>query len=218
MKRFKLLKIREKPLVGYRYCLLILMLFSGLALSSPKQVIIVRHGDKLEQKIPGPFLSAKGQLRAMALANYYLETFGAPDAIIAANLVEKNSEVVSIRPVLTMVPLVNILTQKSQKVYPLLAPYTHDNYKELAHDLLMKAEYDKKNILVCWEHHRIRYLAQALGVKESIEVWPNSDFDTVYILTFNHEGKVTSFVKKHNQYPVNFDGTWFDILKKAGVK
>lgn len=207
-----------KKHLDYKYWLLFLMTFSGLVFSSPHQIVIVRHGDKLEQKVPGPFLSARGQLRAIALADYYLKNFGAPDAIIAANMVEKNAEVVSIRPILTMTPFVNLLTQQFQKNYPLHAPYTHDKYKELAHDLLTKSEYEEKNILVCWEHHRIPFLAQALGVQEPIEAWPNSDFDTIYILNFNNAGKVSSFVKKHNQYPIHFHGTWFDILKKINVQ
>lgn len=48
-------------------------------------------------------------------------------------------------------------------------------------------------MLVAWEHVNIQYLTEDLGVsKDKIPSWSDSDFDTVYELTFE-AGLMTGF-------------------------
>jgi len=57
-------------------------------------------------------------------------------------------------------------------------------------------------VVVAWEHNNINKLAKALGVaEEDMESWPDSDYDSIYELTFE-EGALVAFEKKAE----GFDG------------
>ena len=51
-------------------------------------------------------------------------------------------------------------------------------------------------------------LARALGVDEEIPEWSNTDFDTVYVLNFNQEGRMLDFQILRDQYPVSEELNW----------
>ena len=54
------------------------------------------------------------------------------------------------------------------------------------------------NILTAWEHNNIKYLSEDLGVaKSQIPDWPSTDFDSVYVLTFNDSMSLSSFHVAH---------------------
>lgn len=193
-----------------------LILNASLAVAAPHQVVIVRHGDKLLQKKPGSVLSPKGQLRAIALAYYYLKTFGEPDFVITAKPADTKTGIVSLRPMLTVSPLINMLNeQKPNQPFNIYTPYLHSEYKKFAHDLLHDPKYQNKTILVCWAHQFINDMSYALGVKDKLDQWPKEDYDTVFVLTFNEDGSIKSFSKRDNQYPITFNGTWSDILNRS---
>lgn len=197
-----------------RIIAVLLLLNTGLIFAAPHQVVIVRHGDKLMQKGSGSVLSPKGQLRAIAFAYYYLKTFGDPDLVITAKPADTKTGLVSLRPIQTVSPLINMLNQKKpNQPYNIYAPYLHGQYKQFTHDLLTDSKYKNKTILVCWAHQYINDIAHALGVKEPLAVWAKDDYDTVFILTFNEDGSLKSFMQRHHQYPITFNGTWLDILK-----
>jgi hypothetical protein len=200
------------------------LLFASLTIASlnasafPKEIVIVRHGDKLAQLDPGPTLSPKGQGRAMALALYYLPKFGEPDYIFAADpeqAVGKNS---SIRELQTIAPLANTVAAKHHDTgFPILHPYGSSDYTKLADDLLHNKNYEGKKVVVCWNHTSIPQLANALGVKPVLPKWPSADFDSVFVLTFNDSG-LNQFTELHNQYPVSFDGSWQEIANAMKIK
>jgi hypothetical protein len=181
------------------------------AFAFPNKIMIVRHGDKLMQTDPGPTLSPKGQSRAMALALYYLPKFGEPDFIFAADPVQAIGKNSSIRELQTIAPLANLMAAKHPDTgFPIMHPYGSSDYKKLANDFLHNKLYDGKNIIVCWNHTSIPQLANALGVKTALPKWSSTDYDTVYVLTFNSDG-LKQFSELHNQYPVSFDGSWQQI-------
>src|SRR5690348_9355788 len=90
---------------------LIFVLFVSVAKACPKQIIIIRHAEKLTQSHAGPFLSPQGQMRSLAFANYYLNKFHVPDFIVATNPLEPK-KLSSMRELQTIAPLANELTAR----------------------------------------------------------------------------------------------------------
>lgn len=179
----------------------------------PSEIILVRHGDKLLQKKPGPTLSAKGEIRAIALAFYILDKFGEPDVLIASNVDSSSGDESSLRELETISPLANMLQARHpEKTIPIVHPYA-DN-RAMAHLILKDKHFNGKHLIICWDHVKIPALAAKLGVKQKLSAWPHNDFDSVYIIKYGKEGKVTSFEILNNQYPVNFNGSWQELYKK----
>lgn len=95
-----------------------------------------------------------------------------------------------------------------QKEYYVYHPFRNHQYKELAAALLNQSKYNQKMILICWHHGHANRLAQALGVTQTIPKWPHDAFDTVYVLRYDANGKLSSFQILKNQYPVNQNPSW----------
>lgn len=187
-----------------------LLLLSGVAFCAPREIVIIRHGDKWPQSSPGPFLSPKGQLRAEKFVPYFLKTFGQPDFIIATKPGDAKhpDESGSVRPLQTVAPLANQLSHDQKKNYPVQFQFYQKQYAQLAKALLHEKQYQDKLILVCWHHGKINFLAQDLGVKQSLPKWQSNDYDQVYVLKYGKNGAVTSFQILKNQYPVNTNPIW----------
>lgn len=191
-----------------KWLLIFLLMLTNVAIATPKAIIIIRHGDKLDQPQPGPALSAKGQVRAVKFAFYYLEKFGEPDFVFAPNpnsFVGKNS---SIRELQTVAPLINMLSRKHPETgFPILHPYENADFKKLASYVLKDKMFNDKTILICWSHKKIPQLAEKLGIKQSLPQWQAADYDSVYVIKYDNE-QVSEFTILNNQYPVNFNGNW----------
>lgn len=171
--------------------------------ATPKEIIIIRHGDKLLQNDPGPTLSAKGQLRAEKFAFYYQEKFPDPDFIIAADDEGHAARGTSIREIQTVAPLANMLAAKHPETgFSIYHPYQSDQFKRLAKDLLREHQFDGKRVLICWEHSVINKLAKHLGIVRKLPKWQGTDFDTVYVIDYDSKGNVVSFENRPAQYPV----------------
>ena len=200
--------------------LLSLFLLSSVVGASPREIIIVRHGDKLvgptkSHDYTGRYLSAKGQVRAEKLAVYYMAHFPKPDFIFATKPADSKAahESTSYRPLQTVMPLANLLTAQGGGDVIIHTPYYEKDYGKLASHLLMDKKYDQQFILICWQHERINLMAQALGVTESLPKWQGKDYDQVYILKYDAKGKLRSFQILKNQYPVNGDPAWEQLAK-----
>ena len=63
-------------------------------------------------------------------------------------------------------------------------------------------------MLICWRHTKIVELAKSLGVKDELSPWPDDDYDSVYIINYDRNGKVSSFSILHNQYPITQTVSW----------
>lgn len=196
--------------------ILINLFFIDVTLAFPKEIVVVRHGDRLKQKESGPTLTPKGIIRSMALAFYYLDKFGQPDFIFATNPSSMDSKKgTSIRELQTVAPLANMMAEKfPDQGFPIMHPYLDFEYEKLAKDVLNNANYNDKKILICWNHTQIPNLAKALGVSEPIKKWDRNDFDSVYVLKYNNEGKLTEFNILSNQYDVLTNPSWKDLYDK----
>ncbi len=104
-------------------------------IAAPREIIIVRHADKLSQQDHGPAVDPTGYERAVHLAFYFLKTYGTPDYIVAANPNDMPGHVHSI-----------------------------PEYPALAKDLLTNIKFKNKLVLVCWDHHTIPNMVTDLGI------------------------------------------------------
>ncbi len=183
--------------------------------ATPKEIMIIRHTDKLIQDEPGPALSAPGLARSISFAFYFLKRFGEPDFIIAADDEKITGKEIAIRSIQTVAPLANLLQERHpNQPYPILHPYPSDNFQQLADDLLKQPMFNGKRVLICWSHQRIAKLTAALGVTDNIPDWPRPDYDTVYDLQFQSGLNKIAFTVLRNQFPVNTHLTW-DMLNKS---
>ncbi len=84
-----------------------------------------------------------------------------------------------------------------QTVVPLAARYNlviNSSHKQkdpigLTTDLLTR----KGTVLICWEHSGIPAIISALGINRNDLIWPDDDYDSIWIVTFK-QGK-PSFTK-----------------------
>ncbi len=190
-----------------------LFLMLTACFAAPCEIIIIRHADKLSTH-PGMFLSAKGQLRAERFVNYYLTTFPVPDFIFATKPEVPGTTldyIASARPLQTVMPLANALQEQTSRTIYIYYPYSDEEGATLAQDLLRNPQYEGKVILICWQHSRINLLANALGVKDALEKWPEDIYDMVYVLKYNTDEELTAFQILKNQYPVDENPDWKEL-------
>ena len=62
-------------------------------------------------------------------------------------------------------------------------------------------------VLAAWEHNHIHDLAESLGAKH-VPKWEESDYDSVYILTFDSAFKLTSFEHSHEDFKPTLQRPW----------
>lgn len=194
---------------------IISLCFSNLVFASPQEIIIIRHGDKLDQKDPGPTLSPEGITRSIAFALYFMERFQKTDFIIATNPIDLTGKNSSIRELQTVAPLANIMANRfPDQGFPILHTYASKQYDNLAKDLLKNAKFSGKKVVICWDHTVIPQLAKALGVTQTLNPWPPEDFDTVYLLQYDDKQKLKHFEILNHQYPVSNAVSWQDLYEK----
>lgn len=203
---------------GMKNTFILLLIGLGMAApvsAVPKQVILIRHADKLDQEETGPALSAQGVMRSIKFAYYFLDKFGEPDFIISADAKKSSGKEIAIRSLQTVAPLANMLASKyPMQGYPILHPYASEDYEDLARFVLEDSQFNGKSVLICWSHKRINKLAYELGVEQEIESWPKYDYDTVYIIHYHTGGTIKSFEILRNQFPVNLKGSWAELRDK----
>lgn len=161
--------------------------------TGPKQVVILRHGEKPSDP-RNPDLSPIGVQRADMLARAISALFPKPDFLFAA-APSRNSN----RPVETLTPLAMALT------LPLHADIADSDFEVLVDDLLHDPIYSNKVAIVCWHHGNIPDLALALRVPESeIENgrgmdgmrWNPAIFDLFWSIVFSRGAATLSITKQ----------------------
>lgn len=158
------------------------VVFANHALATPAQVLIIRHGEKVNDDIPT--LSEKGYQRARALVKYFVNdrrvnSFGPPVAIFAA---APKKEGKSIRPYETVAPLAKYLKKK------VILNYTSDHNEELAHYVLTSPAFHGKTVLISWTSSEIKKLAKKFNARNIPFTWPSSSFDRVWKIPFSSNG------------------------------
>ena len=170
--------------------------FAADAQDGPKNavVLIIRHGEKPDS---GPDLSPKGQQRAEAYKDYFLNfTVDSkplrPNAIFAA----KNSKA-SHRPKQTVEPFAKAAN------LPIDAHFDLNQSPALA--TALRTTQQGKCILISWHHSDVPALLKALGAKPKSLLpdgkWPDPVFDWVLMLSYDQNGSlIPAGTKRINEH------------------
>jgi hypothetical protein len=149
------------------------------------RVVIIRHGEKPDN---GDNLNCQGLNRSMALPKVLYAKFGVASQIY--------------------IPTVNAGDQtKSARMFQTITPYaakynlginsSYDtDYKKLAKDVVQQ----RGTVIMVWEHNAIPHIIKALGVKGNIRDWPDSDFDSIWIISYK-DGKAILTADKEGLNP-----------------
>ncbi len=177
----------------------------------PKEVLIIRHGEKLgdptDDAEGGPNLSIRGSARAAALpslfvpaapaelscaldrngkhfkANYVATKMSgqAPRFPTPEFLFATKASAQSNRPVETITPLSAALNMDYDH------QYDDADYAKLADHVLTHSKYQDKILLICWHHGHIQKLAAALHVNNPPK-WPGGNvFDRVWNISYSKD-------------------------------
>ena len=146
-------------------------------------VLIIRHA---EDGGPGQALAPRGQERAEAYKNYFLnfafDSKRLEPAVIFAAKDSKKSH----RPRLTVEPFAKAA------IFKIDTRFGNNQSTELA--AALRATEPGKRILICWRHPYVPDLLRALGANpESLlprGKWPGSIYDWVILLSYDKEGRL----------------------------
>lgn len=170
--------------------------------ATPQTVLIVRHGEKPElaaesTTLEANVLSPRGYVRAYALAPYFVNTFGEPNAVFAQ---QPDGADESLRPLETCTPTALTMKMPWGKSAHVNTAYTVDQVDDMADHILNDDTYNGKTVVICWEHHHINKLASALGApkEEVAKNWPDDVYDVTYVLHYK-DSKLETFDKKPQQ-------------------
>ena len=161
------------------------LIHSADAQEGPKNsvILIIRHA---EDPANGHGLSARGEERAEAYKNYFLNftvdsKAREPNAVVVA-ADSKQSH----RPRLTVEPFA-----KAAKL-PIDNRFANKQPADLAAEL--RANYQGKVVLICWHHGQIPALLRALGAAPENFLpngkWPRDVYDWVILLSFDQDGRL----------------------------
>ncbi|MEJ2671158.1 MAG: histidine phosphatase family protein [Deltaproteobacteria bacterium] len=159
----------------------ILILAASVALAQPGQVLIIRHAEKPQAK-SAVSLSLKGQERAMALVPFLTQTpeliyHGLPAALFATKIAPPDFSKCALETIDPLSRRLRVLTD---------VHYAKWNYAGLAQEILSNLKYERKVVLICWDHEYIPKLAASLGIFPEPPRWPKNVFDRVWIITYRH--------------------------------
>ena len=153
----------------------------------PRQVLIIRHGEKPTEGAKSVHLSDEGQQRAESLRDLFVasktrkEPFPTPDFIFAT----KDSSA-SHRPIETVTPL-----SKKLKL-PINTDFRNEDHEAaLAREISSNSKYAGKTVLICWHHGMMPELAKELKATGVPDSWKPTAFDRVWELSYGDGGKVT---------------------------
>ena len=174
------------------FCILITLVSSSFAIET---IVFMRHGEKPADGLGQ--LTCKGLNRALKLP-YILETkFGKPDAIFASNPFEKKSDkgvdYYYIRPLATIEPTAITFG------LPVNIAYAFKEVDALIKEITSK-KYHDATLFIAWEHHLLVKIVKKLVKKESsinVPDWAGDDFDSIYIVKFDHDTKRYTFSIEH---------------------
>jgi hypothetical protein len=154
--------------------------------SNNLKLVIIRHGEK---DASGDNLNCKGMNRALQIPKVIVGKFGVPKFIYVPTVNTGKSTTHS-RMFQTATPLA------SKYGINVDSKYDVEDYEKLAANLQAQTG----TILVVWEHEAIVEIAKALGAKTKGLQWPDNDFDSIWIVTYNN-GKATLTMSKEGLNP-----------------
>jgi hypothetical protein len=172
-------------------CLFTAALFaSTLTLAADSQdgpkdsvVLIIRHA---ENGGVGDGLAPRGEERAEAYKNYFLNFSVDSKRLEPAVILAAKDSKKSHRPRLTVEPFAKAAKLKID------TRFGNNQSADLAADL--RANQQGKVILICWRHPYIPALLGALGATPKTFLpngkWPNSVYDWVILLSYDQDGRL----------------------------
>jgi hypothetical protein len=186
--------MRRCLFIAVTYCFA--LIFAADAQDGPKDavVLIIRHAEDADS---GEGISPRGQERAEAYKNYFLnltvDSKPREPAVIFAAKDSKKSH----RPSLTMEPFAKAANLKID------TRFGNDQSADLVADL--RANHQGKVILICWRHPHIPALLSALGATPESFLpngkWPGAVFDWIIVLTFDQDGHlIPSSSRRTNEH------------------
>lgn len=146
----------------------------------PRQVILLRHGDKVASGDGNYNLSARGFLRSINLGRLLPACFGAPTHIRTFFLNPESSK--NARSYQSAVPLgvatgINISIAQSS---------LEDSFMD-GQEILSQPAYKGGNVVLFWEHRHMPELARGLGWATMPAIGA-MEFDQIFVLRYSKPG------------------------------
>jgi hypothetical protein len=138
--------------------------------SNDLKLVFIRHAEKPDD---GDNLNCQGLNRSMLLPAVLAKKFGKPNNIYIP--APKSGGVTKrARMLQTITPFVAKYNLNINSAYDVA------DYKRISKALLNESG----TIIIVWEHNNIKPIVKYLGVKASSLNWPDSDFDSIWVVTF----------------------------------
>jgi hypothetical protein len=161
--------------------------FAAMAQTANLRVVLIRHAEK---PLKGDNLTCQGYNRSLKLPVVLVGKFGVPAFTYVPSLgvgeVTKHARMFE-----TIVPLI------VKYNLSINSAHLEKDTAGVAADIKLKTGV----VLVAWNHKTIAAIVRALGVRDSNLLWPDDDFDTIWIVTFKN-GAATLTRDKENINPV----------------
>ena len=139
-----------------------------------QKLIIIRHGEK---PAVGDNLSLQGLNRALRLPAVLFTKFGLP-AFVYVPMLAMDTSTSHARMFQTATPFA------VQYNLTINSKFDQKNVDGVTADVLTKND----TVLLVWEHHLINNIVAKLGIKNA-PIWPDDDFDSIWIITGANTGK-----------------------------
>lgn len=166
--------------------------------SATETIVFMRHGEKPAAGLGQ--LNCQGLNRSLALPKVLQAKFGRPDLIVAPDPSEMNQENGSfnyVRPLATIEPTAIALGE------PVRTPYGYTQIDQM-NTYLTASNLKDSLIFVAWEHIELRELVKKIlssygGNPNDVPPWPDSDYDTLYVVTLESSPKLAQ-LKIHHEH------------------
>lgn len=152
------------------------------------KLVFIRHGEKDDD---GYNLSCKGFNRSVLLPAVLYKKFGVPGKIYVP-AVSGKGKTKHLRMMQTITPFA------IKYRVDINSSYDADDYDDIANALLK----EKGVVFIVWEHNTIPAIVKDLAHAARHLYWPDSDFDSIWIVTFKG-GKPAFSVDSENLKPAD---------------
>lgn len=199
--------IRSTRMPGFAAGMLLLLSLGSIAapaIAAERQTIVfMRHGEKPPEGLGQ--LDCQGLNRALALPWVLISRYGKAEFVFAPNPTQEVEDhgrhYNYVRPLATIEPTAIALGR------PVDTRFGFKDTDALARDLMAKRHHNAL-VFVAWEHVKLveavrTLVAQGGGDPAIVPEWPDSDFDSLYILTLTREGDRISVAFSHQQEGLN---------------
>lgn len=139
------------------------------------KLVFIRHAERPED---GENLTCQGINRSLQLPAVLYNKFGVPQNIYvpALNMGKKTKRARMLQTITPFVAKYNVSINSA---------FEEEDYKGIGKALLN----ENGTIFIVWEHNNIAPILQYLGITSPLK-WKDSDFDSIWIVTFHHKQAV----------------------------